>query len=111
MGEEELCRLFPALFESMKTCEACATRDHGDGMVRYGKHVFGPTFEDGKSVARNVLFTEEVQCLRTNADLSYQRLQKPSNMVKAGFVVASAPLFGRGHDSAFEHYRASPEEW
>jgi len=110
--EEELCRLFPALFESLKGCEdAGGSFDDGREMCRYGKHVFGPTFQDGKTKARNVLMTEEVQCLRANAELNYQLLQLDENKVSAGFVEAAAPIFRRGWDGAFQHFRDDPKEW
>jgi len=108
--EEELCRQFSALFESMKTCSEAEARD-GPRMCEYGKHVFGARLGDGYRVARNVLFTEEVQCLRGPAQMSYRLLRQEANKVKAGFVEAAAPLFDRGGDASFEQWRAKPEEW
>lgn len=93
--EEELCRQFPALFESMSQCAAAGGSVLARHMVTYAKHVFGARVGDGYSVARNVLFTEEVQCLRTPAQMSYRLLRNEANKVKAGFVEAAAPIFGR----------------
>jgi len=108
--EEECCRQFPALFESMKTCPEAGVKASG-GMVGYENHVFGARFEDGYSVARNVLFTEEVQCLRGGPQLAYGLYQDGRNRVSAGFVEAAAPLFERGHDDAFQLWKDEPQNW
>eukprot|EP00746_Dinoflagellata_sp_MGD_P007475 gnl/MRDRNA2_/MRDRNA2_114803_c0_seq1.p1 gnl/MRDRNA2_/MRDRNA2_114803_c0~~gnl/MRDRNA2_/MRDRNA2_114803_c0_seq1.p1 ORF type:complete len:387 (-),score=73.10 gnl/MRDRNA2_/MRDRNA2_114803_c0_seq1:83-1243(-) len=106
--EEELHRLFPALFESMKTCPAAGSVD-GD-MCRYKQHVFGAVFGDGYSKAKNVLFTEEVQCMRGPSDISYRLLHDEANQVSCGFVAAAAPLFNRGRDADFAEWRRQPKE-
>jgi len=107
--EEELCRLFPALFESMKTCPEAGFCEDGD-MTYYQNHVFGARFEDGYTQAKNVLFTEEVQCLRGGVDMSYSLLHQDANRVSSGFVEAAAPLFARCDASAFADWIAKPEE-
>lgn len=109
--EEELCRQFPALFDSLKSCPEAGADDGRFSMCEYKDHVFGARLGDGYSVARNVLFTEEVQCLRTPAAMSYRLLRNKANKVKAGFVEAAAPIFGRHGDKFFEEWRTNPEEW
>lgn len=108
--EEELCRQFPALFESLKSCKDAGSRD-GGGLCQYRQHVFGARRQDPYGFARNVLFTEEVRCMRGPAELSYRLLRSEANQVEAGFVAAAAPTFGRGHDALLEHWRTNPEEW
>jgi len=109
--EEELCRQFPALFDSMKTCPEAQAMPGRNGMTEYTKHVFGACFGDGYSVARNVLFTGEVQCLRGGSQQGYGLYQDSSNRIAAGFVEAAAPLFDRGHDSDFQKWRDEPHDW
>lgn len=109
--EEELCRLFPALFDSMKSCEQIGSNHRGMSMCEYKEHKFGARFGNGYAVARNVLFTEEVQCLRGPMDMNYRLLQNEANRVNAGFVEAAAPLFNRGHDYDFQDWRNNPKEW
>jgi len=109
--EEELCRQFPALFDSMKTCPEAQAMPGRNGMTEYTKHVFGACFGDGYSVARNVLFTGEVQCLRGGSQLGYGLYQDTRNRVTAGFVEAAAPLFDRGYDSDFQKWRNEPHDW
>merc|ERR1719313_3009568 len=79
-------------------------------MCRYQHHVFGAVLGNGYSKAKNVLFTEEVQCMRGPPNLSYRLLNETANRVSAGFVAAAAPLFGRGHDADFAKWRSNPEE-
>jgi hypothetical protein len=107
--EEELCRQFPALFASMQTCKE-AGAEWSSRMCCYRNHVFGACFGDGYSKAKNVLFTEEVQCLRGSPELSYRLLCHDANRVSAAFIEAAAPLFNRGRDDDFEEYRRNPKE-
>eukprot|EP00931_Biecheleriopsis_adriatica_P071686 TRINITY_DN45573_c0_g1_i1.p1 TRINITY_DN45573_c0_g1~~TRINITY_DN45573_c0_g1_i1.p1 ORF type:complete len:362 (-),score=48.84 TRINITY_DN45573_c0_g1_i1:12-1097(-) len=108
--EEELCRQFPALFDSLKSCpEASCSEDAY--MCEYQNHVLGARFEDGYSHARNVLFTPEVQCMRGGSAMSYKLLQRQQNRVSSAFVSAAAPLFKRGNDLAFKDWISEPEEW
>jgi len=63
------------------------------------------------TVLLNVLFTEEVKCLRGSVDLNYRLFNHEANCVSAGFVEAAAPIFNRGGDAHFERWKDKPEDW
>jgi Ca2+-binding EF-hand superfamily protein len=110
--EEELCRMYPGLFDSLKSCyEAGVVGTGTSALAEYKEHVFGARIGNGYAVARNVLFTEEVQCMRGSMDLSYRLLFHDENKVSCGFVEAGAPVFGRGHDLDFEFWKTDPVGW
>jgi hypothetical protein len=109
--EEELCRQFPALFASLQTCPEAGATISDAGMAKYKSHVFGARFGEGYAVARNVLFTDEVECMRGGQRLGYTLYQDGRNRVKAGFVSAAAPLFDRGHDHDFQDWFEKPDLW
>ena len=111
--EEAMCRVFPALGPSMASCPATEKsrweKSNGGYMWHYNKYVFGAGVE-GKE--RNVLFTEEVECRRpSDNSLEFQLLKDPRNRVKAGFVEAAAPIFGRGEDARYQKWTDHPGEW